>query len=511
MQQRVAGGRANLIDTFIYRAALAMVALALAAAASAGDADLEAALQKVLAPGDRLGTTTAVRVVDAESGEVLASSRLASVPFIPASNMKLVTTAVILDRLGPDAELRTRLLRVNDDELVILAGGDPGLGDPPLSGDEGAMGVLRRWAAAVKEAGITEVSRITVVDPMFDAATVHRQWGQANILYWYGAPVAGVAFNDNCIDFIATPTELGQLAVLQTIPPVRGFVVRHEASTSPADDHGWDMRKARGELTYTSRGAIGRKAGPWSLPHDDPARLLGHALASALEQVDIAAPAQVGSLTGEAADKAAAEALKTGEVIAEHATPLVDVLGRVNTNSQNMMAEAICKLAAVSDERLADVFEGPRGTWRGGNRAAVAFLDAIDIDTAGFVASDGSGLSDRNRISAEQLTDLLRHMLVEHEHAEAYKDSMAISGTRGSVRRRMNELKGQVYAKTGTINGVSALSGCLDLEDGRRLIFSVLHNGHEGSAGPLRRIQDNAVLAIHAWATGGDEPTVTQE
>ncbi|MEO0588271.1 MAG: D-alanyl-D-alanine carboxypeptidase/D-alanyl-D-alanine-endopeptidase [Planctomycetota bacterium] len=509
MQQRVAGGRADLLQTLIYRAALAAVALALAAVAGASDADLEAALQKALAPGDRLGTTTAVRVIDAASGEVLVSSRLASVPFIPASNMKLVTTAVILDRLGPDAQLRTRLLRVGDDELVILAGGDPGLGDPPLSGDEGAMGVLHRWAKAVQEAGVTEVSRITVVDPMFDAAKVHRQWGQANILYWYGAPVAGVAFNDNCIDFMAVPTDRGQLAALQTVPPIRGFSVRHEARTGIADDHDWGLRKARGELTYTSGGTVGRKAGPWSLPHDDPARLLGHALASALEQIDIAAPKEIGSLTGEAADTAAAEALKTGELIAEHATPLVDVLGRVNTNSQNMMAEAICKLAAVSDERLADSFQGPRGTWRGGNRAAVAFLDSISIDTAGFVASDGSGLSDRNRISAEQITDLLRHMLVEHEHAQTYKDSMAISGTRGSVRRRMADLKGKVYAKTGTINGVSALSGCLYLDDGRRLIFSVLHNGHEGSAGPLRRIQDSAVMAIHAWATGGDSSSAT--
>lgn len=470
--------------------------------AEAGNAKLEAALEQTLAPGKELGAQTAVRVIDAKTGRVLVSSRLASQPFTPASNMKLVTTAVLLDRMGPDVELRTRLLSVGQDELVILAGGDPALGDPALAGEEGAMGVLRRWAKAVQESGLTQISKITVVDPVFDAQLVHPHWRSGNLLYWYGAPVAGVAFNDNCIDFTVKPGKLDEPATLTTIPPVRGFSVQHDAVSSSRDQHAWNMRKTPRELVYTSQGQVGRPSSTAWLPHDDPARHLGHALAGALESIGIDAPDRIDSLVGADADVAATLAIKAGTLVAEHTTPLTDVLGRVNINSQNMMAEAVCKLAAVDLGRLEQTFAGNRGSWEGGNQAAQLFLNKIGIDATGFVASDGSGLSNRNRISAEQITSLLRHMLVKHEHAEAYKNSMAISGTRGSVRRRMAELKGQVYAKTGTIRSVSALSGALYLEDGRCYIFSVLHNGHSGSTGPLRRLQDNAVLAIHAWATG---------
>lgn len=460
---------------------------------------LRSAVGDALSPGAERGATVSVVVVDALTGQTLLTTPNADAALIPASNMKLVTTATALDLRGPEAELSTTLMMAGDD-LVVVGGGDPALGDPALEAEAGrtAMSVFDDWAAALRKQRVRKIDGdIIVVDTVFAGPLAHPTWGQANQLQWYGAPVAGVNFNDNCVDFTFVPgKKSGSAVTVKTSPPSGGFVVQGKVKTTKdVKKHNpiLDKRPAPtedGQSIFTVRGLAAREAGPYSKPVDDPRLFFGETLKAALQERGIKVAGEV-RVVEQAID---------GRTIASHRTPLLAVLGRVNTNSQNMMAEALAKLNGLSHQLANGASaDEARGSWASGHEAAVSFLKRIGIDTLPLTAADGSGLSRENRVSAELLSGLLAHMLRDHEHGEYFLGSLAISGVRGSLRNRMKSLGGRVYGKTGTIRGVSALSGYVFAKNGRVAVFSILHNDIKGGSSPYRAEQDAAVEAIAAW------------
>ncbi|MEM7577124.1 MAG: D-alanyl-D-alanine carboxypeptidase/D-alanyl-D-alanine-endopeptidase [Planctomycetota bacterium] len=460
------------------------------------DRQLAAAVDEALRPGLDAGARVAVRLLDADTGQVLLETPNADKAFIPASNMKLVTSATALDLYGPAHQLSTTFA-VNNEMLVIVAGGDPAFGDPALLEDRGMtpMSEFDRLADALTSAGITALpGGVMVVDALFDQQLVHPSWHPANLLHWYGAPVAGVSFNDNCIDITFKPNEPGEPAELDLTPPAANFDIRGEAITATLEEHGPELAKVPDKNIYEVGGKVGRVGGPYSKPVQDPRSFLASATAAALRDRGL----KVGP--GLSVRTEPFEISNTAACTHVVKTPLLDVLGRVNTNSQNMMAEAVSKLNGLAYDEATGV-KKPRGSWEAGHRAAVDFLRRTDIDPATLVAADGSGLSRDNRVSAALISDLLLQMLTRHEHGEHFVGTMAISGVRGSVRNRMGDgtMKGRVYAKTGTIRGVSALSGYVFHDSGRVVVFSILHNDIQGSATPYRHQQDAAVAAIWQW------------
>ncbi|MEL7087539.1 MAG: D-alanyl-D-alanine carboxypeptidase/D-alanyl-D-alanine-endopeptidase, partial [Planctomycetota bacterium] len=306
-----------------------------------------------------------------------------------------------------------------------------------------------------------------------------------------------VNFNDNCVDFTFRPgSTAGGRAHVTTVPPAGGFTVKGTVKTTrDVKKHNpiLDKRPTPGDngfSVFTVGGLTARPAGPYSKPIDDPRLFFGETLKAALVErgIEVAGGVRVQTQP------------RDGSVVATHATPLTAVLGRVNADSQNMMAEALAKLNGLSHQLSQGVSPArARGSWASGHEAAVAFGQRIGLDTLSLTAADGSGLSRENRVSVECLAGLLTYMLREHEHGEYLLDSLAVSGVRGSLRKRMKSLAGRVYGKTGTIRGVSALSGYVFAENGRIAVFSILHNDIKGGASPYRGEQDAAIRAIADW------------
>lgn len=463
---------------------------------------LQAALDEALQPTGTNPAKVGAVVLDGLTGETLYASADARESLIPASNMKLLTTATTLDLYGPHAVLTTTLAVAGDD-LLVIGTGDPAFGDPELAARYGRtpMSILDDWAAALRATGVVRiVGDVIVVDGVFDEQLVHPTWSTGNRRQWYGAPVAGVNFNNNCVDFHFIPTAPGQAATIQTVPPSPsgGFIVRGKV-TSRGKDGGHNPvldkqvePEADGRTVFLVRGGVTQAAGPFSKPVDDPRKFMGEALRGALAAHGITVAGTV-----RVERELCSQVAQRARVIATHESRLPDILGRVNADSQNMMAEALAKLNGWAFAQRRGETD-TRGSWAGGHAAAIAFLQRLGIDTLPVVATDGSGLSRQDRVSAAVLARLLDHMLREHPHGGFYLDSLAINGVRGSLRHRMKEMPGRVFAKTGTINGVSALSGYVFAENGRVAAFSILHNGPGGTAA-FRLQQDAAVRAIAAW------------
>ena len=235
---------------FIVCAAVAMLVMAggvaaapapkKAAPAAPAPADIRADIARLLADAGVPQGSISARVIvlpDASAkaaGEVLYASR-ADQPVIPASTMKLVTTSACFDRYGPDWRIKTYIGHIPSAgkeakvDLAVIGGGDPNISGRFFSGD--AVGAFRRWAAALKAAGVTAVGRVVLDDTLFDETLQHPHWPADQRAEWYEAPVSALVLNDSCINIHVNAGKVGEPALVTLDPPCGGVAVEGAIQT----------------------------------------------------------------------------------------------------------------------------------------------------------------------------------------------------------------------------------------------------------------------------------------
>jgi D-alanyl-D-alanine carboxypeptidase/D-alanyl-D-alanine-endopeptidase (penicillin-binding protein 4) len=152
---------------------------------------------------------------------------------------------------------------------------------------------------------------------------------------------------------------------------------------------------------------------------------------------------------------------------------LIEIVNYMMKRSDNHMAEQL--YVAVSHAKLG------KGSYGNSWRLEADLLTRAQIDPRGIQSRDGSGLSEENKVTPTDVCKLLTYMST-HPYAQAYYDSMAISGRDGTLRNRMGRIAGRVHAKTGTINGVKTLSGYLMIAANKTVSFSFLVNDIKGGS-----------------------------
>ena len=174
------------------------------------------------------------------------------------------------------------------------------------------------------------------------------------------------------------------------------------------------------------------------------------------------------------------------EPLADVASPRVAALiEETNVPSNNFFAEMLLKRLAAAD--------GSRGTRVAGAADVERFAHSVGTD---IQAVDGSGLSRKNAVSPKEVVKLLVAMAHDRDSAEAFRNSLPIAGREGTVADRMRgtAAEGNCATKTGTLDGVSALSGYCDAGHGHLVAFSVLNNGVDINAAHVA--QDRIAAAI---------------
>jgi D-alanyl-D-alanine carboxypeptidase/D-alanyl-D-alanine-endopeptidase (penicillin-binding protein 4) len=356
-------------------------------------------------------------------------------PLIPASNMKLVTTAAALDFLGADFKFPTRVYQDGED-LVVMAGGDPNISARDHDGDPTFL--FKAWAAKVK--GVNDVR---LVNAMFDTEFIHPDWREYDLSEWYAAPVAAFSLNDNCIDI----TVSGGAKPSVTFVPKTSSIALKNLLTS-GDKSAVAISRKGNEVTvrgeYPTKGTFTANC-----TVENPHQFFGSVL---LETVG--AKGKVIEVNEKVA------LAPPGEPLDTFTSTLTRTIEICNTNSQNFYAEMILK-------QLGYRIYG-YGTFTSGAEAVTTYLKKLGIEDA--IVRDGSGLSKQNRLSAEALVKVLTAMKDKKE----YVDSLAISGKTGTLKRRLKEL--DVRAKTGHVRAVNTLSGYVVSSSKDTLIFSILVN-----------------------------------
>lgn len=412
-------------------------------------------------------------------------------PRILASNTKLFTTAAALDRLGPGYMFETRVLTRGetvagrlDGDLAVVGAGDPNISGRQHFGDP--LAVFRDWAARLEEAGIRRVDGdLVLVDGLFEDQTVHPDWPRDQLAEWYEAPVSALSFSDNCaLVRIWPPAGGGSRPQVELVPPVPYFDVETTATTtSSRDRHRIGVTRSADGDQLTVWGSVYRGAGPFEtwVAVRDPVEYFGEALRYTLAEEGI-------DVTGRIVR---AEHLPAGawRQVAVYRSDLLTTLEVINKRSQNFYAESVLKLLGATACR--------HGSWAGGVEAVGEFLERIGLPSGTYQMADGSGMSRNNRFTARQVTTLLAAMF-EHRWAAEFLETLPHSGEAGlSWERRLAEApyRGNVFAKTGRLNGVSTLSGYAKGTSGRLYVFSILCNG-TGSDWAAKAAQDGIVREI---------------
>ncbi len=455
-------------------------------AAAALSAELGASLSQARAVSRQLS----VHVVSLPDGEPVFSYAQDE-PRIVASNTKLVTTAAALDRLGPGYFFETGLFlegriigRRLIGNLAVQGGGDPNISGRFFEGD--SLAVFRKWAKQLRSYGIEEISGdLHLIHGLLDDAHVHPDWPRDQLSKWYEAPVSALSYSDNCVLIRVYPgASVGAPARVEVVAGPEIFELENKARTVRSSRHHWlavDRRPGTNRIVVN--GMILRGIRPidvW-VTVDDPVEYFGAAFELALEREGI-------RLLGE--PKAAATLPEGGWWrIARHRTDLLTTLEVINRRSQNFYAESLLKVLGAELCR--------EGSWNGGLEVLEEFLLEAGV-SEGFELSDGSGMSRGNRLSARQLTDLLTYMF-EHRYAREYVLTLPYGGLEDHQRWRKRLAKEpyreRVFAKTGSLSGVSTLSGYVKAKSGKVYAFSVLCNKVR-SVWRARRAQDAIVRTL---------------
>jgi D-alanyl-D-alanine carboxypeptidase/D-alanyl-D-alanine-endopeptidase (penicillin-binding protein 4) len=456
------------------------------ATVAAAETALERAVGVEVARALKDTAAMGVHIVELDTGETVYAYN-PDEPRVIASNTKLFTTAAALDALGPGYFFETRLLERGILTAGVLQGdlGVVGSGDPQISGREfggDPYGAFRPWAVALRERGIRRITGdLYLAHGLFETLRVHPDWPRDQLAEWYEAPVDALSFSDNCVLVRVSPGKAGGPAKVETVPPVPLLRVDNTSTTS-SKRRGTRLSVGRLDTLLTVRGSIDVGSGVFEtwVTVPDPVLYFGSALRSALAEEGIVVEGQlrpVPELPG-----------AIWERVAVHRSDLVTAIRTTNKRSQNFYAESLAK--TLGAQRCG------AGSWAEGVRAIGEFVESIGVPRGTFRMVDGSGMSRANQFPPRAITMLLRHMFFHAARTE-FAQSLPYSGEQESKgwRRRMAvaPYRGNVLAKTGTLNGVSALSGYAKAVSGKSYAFSILLNKTRGDA---HGAQDRIVMAL---------------
>lgn len=452
---------------------------------------VEAPLARVFEPS----SSWSVVLAEAESGRVVYSQN-AREPRMPASNLKVYVTTAAFDALGSRFRYRTPLMGFGQLDRQGTWNGHllaRGSGDPTFSGrfEENPLqitGALDRWAHRLREMGIQRVTGdLYGHDDIFDEDLWVEGWPKDAWCDWYTAPSGGLILNDSCLDVGVYPSRPGSPPMIKKFPDTGYIEIANKAITTGKGSSTVSLRRSFEANDLRLFGKVSTRTGPTqhTVAITDPTGYFIHVLKEVLEQHGIHVEGRAGD-----ADTVADIPKRGWRVLAWNESPrLVDLARVINTRSQNLFADSLLKTIGAR--------RSGTGSWSSGELAVKDYVASLGIPVDPLRIQDGSGLSRLNRVTAEDTLQLLLKVQREPWFHD-WKSTLAVSGaSEGSLRKRLKGplLEGKVFAKTGFIDDVYALSGYVESKGGRTYAFCMLFNGtsHAGKH-PHQRMEEALTL-----------------
>src|SRR6266446_5962451 len=404
-------------------------------------------------------------VVDAESGETLYEQN-ADKFFVPASNMKLFSTALALAKLGPEFRFHTTLETrgalsgegVLSGDVVLVGRGDPNLSNRrfPYQLKEDFDGppekVLAELADALVAKGVKTISGDVIGDDSyFPRERYPNGWEIDDMVWEYGAAISSIVVEDNTVALTLTPGELAGSPVRAVVSPATpDFAVQNDVATSAAEvKSDLTLRREPGASLVVVKGTLPAKGAPRKLvlAIEEPAQHAAVNLKRLLEERGV----KVGGAARARHEQAEVPGDPT--VLAEHVSvPLGDSVKLVNKISQNLHTEMLLRTAARQN--------GVWGTPDELMKVPADFYTAAGIAPGDVIQTDASGLSRHDLVTPRAVVTLLG-FAQKQTYYVPYYESLPVAGVDGTLEDRMKNTPaaGRIHAKTGSVEHVRTLSG----------------------------------------------------
>jgi D-alanyl-D-alanine carboxypeptidase/D-alanyl-D-alanine-endopeptidase (penicillin-binding protein 4) len=410
----------------------------------------------------------------------------------PASNMKILTSIAGLVNLGEAYKFKTDLYQTGIIEgetlygdLYVVGGFDPDFATDDLDSLVKIVQSLR--IKEIKGGIFTDISK---KDSLY--------WGKGWM--WDDDPdptspyLSPLNINDNSIKVFVEGEEIGSPAKVSLIPQTEYVkVVNNSVTVSPGSVDNFKITRdwvnknntiiVDGEVRKVSE--VDSSANTEELNILYPEKYFLTLFKEHLENDGIKVDKDIG-----------VQKVKENSAYLTSIQRDIDtVLSDTNKESDNLNAEMMIYAIALKDS-------GAPAIANNGLAAIKRLIDSVGLNADDYSIADGSGASHYNLISAELLLDALKYMYYEREDLfNLFYNSLAIAGVDGTLKKRMRNTSAEAHvrAKTGTIKGVSNLSGYVTSKNGHLVAFSILIQNFLGDYSTARSFQDKicVLLAEH--------------
>lgn len=459
-------------------------------------ADLQKDLEDIFNDPNFANAQWGVVIQSLETGEFLYR-RNESKSLMPASNLKILTTATALCMLGPNYRYMTRLVtngtkenNVLKGDLIIKGSGDPTF--PKKYRNDSLHTLFASWIDSLKQAGITEVTGDIIGDDnCFDDQGMGIGWSWDDETYWYAAPTSGLSYNDNCVDLSVSPGEYVGSSARITLNPKTNYVeLKNNIRTVPPDSlQNLDYFRKSGTEVINAFGTIPINGNTRveSISIDNPTLYTVSVFKEMLEASGI-------KVNGSAKDIDDVKPRKEFTTIyqtinSSTSPPLSEIIKTINKKSHNLYAEQVLKTLGKE--------LGGSGTANRAVEIEKKFLSNVGMDPDKLIIVDGSGLSRLDLITPMQISTLLGYMY-RHKYWKEFYNSLPIAGVDGTLENRMKNSRAanNVRAKTGYINYVRALSGYVTTKDGEMFTFAMMANNYTVPTSLANNLQDLVCIRL---------------
>ena len=396
-------------------------------------------------------------------------------PLTPASNSKIYTSGAALLSLGLDYKFETIIYRKGNN-LFIKGNGDPNF----------SLNNLDSLAKLISLSFET-IDTLIADESTFDSNQFGPGWMWDEGHWWHAAPVSALSLNDNCVNFFVQPQTIGKPISLKIVPNTRYVKIINNAFTV---DDSLDLKKflinrdwKNQTNTFTMLGNKVQSSFTDTLKRNihNPALFTATVFAERLNHYKIPIKhIKIG--------KTPKDAIAHFKHLSK---PLLQINQEMMYESDNLTAEIIIKAIGSLDSLP--------GNWETGLKTIKSILvDSVKIDTSKIKLADGSGLSRYNLSSAHNFTHFLDYMY-QSQYKDSFVSSMPFGGSKGTLKERLIEIGPDIRAKTGSLSGVSCLSGYIFSKRYGPLAFSILINGYTGSSLPYKQLQDKIVTLLRYY------------
>ncbi|TAM78328.1 D-alanyl-D-alanine carboxypeptidase/D-alanyl-D-alanine-endopeptidase [bacterium] len=458
------------------RAVTLIAAAALTAVLLARAPSVDAAVQRTLSEPALAGAHVGVAVVDPHDGALLYGHDVDG-EYLPASTLKLLTSATALAVLGPDARPRTQLV-YDGETLALIGGGDPLLAERDLDAA----------ASAVAAAGVTEVHRLAVDQSYYAGPVYPAGWSWDDLAAYFAPPVTALSLEENALDVdIAPGSAVGDPADVRVEEAYAGTLYANAAATGVAGS------PATADCMLVQSASAVRIAG--SVPLGSAVIQQGCAV---LDPSTFAAAVLTGSLKARGvqvdaiADAAAAPA-GARTLWAHDGASVAELIAKMLAPSDNFIADELCRWIAKRRD--------PTGSFVACARAQSAYAASLGIDPHTLSLHDGSGLSRYDLLTPRDL-GLLLAAIARGPDAAVVRGALPRPGREGTLAHRFEHspAAARIAAKTGSMDHVDDLAGYVQTADRGELAFVVLVQGfaNERDRMAVRLAAERIVEAIAA-------------